>query len=258
MDANTPTFSRAIVRKPGGNFAQGLTAAGLGPPDYGLALAQHAAYCRALREQGLELTVLEADERYPDGCFVEDIAVVAPACAILTRSGARHRRGEESAIQRILEPFLPIERIEPPGVVDGGDVLQAGDHFYIGLSGRTDRAGASQLAGILRRHGYASSMLPVSGVLHLQSGVTWVGGRHLVCTDQFASRPEFADFQRIVVWPRDAYSANCLHVGGATLMPAGFPATRAALAALGHHVIELEMSEFRKMDGGLTCLAILL
>lgn len=250
-------FRHAIVRKPGPNFCDGITTADLGRPDYERALAQHEQYCRVLGEQGINVTILEADDRYPDGCFVEDMAVVTPRCAVITRSGALVRQGEEAAIEQVLAAYLPIERIEPPAVVDGGDILQIADHFYIGLSRRTDPVGASQLAAILKKHGYESSTVPVDSVLHLQTGVTWVGGRQLACIEGFAARSEFVGFDRLVVPPQDDYSANCLHVNGVTLVPAGFDATRDALAKLGHRVVEVEMSEFRKMDGGLTCLSIL-
>ena len=136
------TFSRAIVRTPGQSFANGLTAsAALGRPDIDLALAQHAAYCEALRRCGLEVTVLPPDERFPDGTFVEDTAVVAARTAVATRPGAPTRTGEVEVVAAALRHFRPaLEQIQAPGTVDGGDVCQAEDHFLIGVSARTNEA----------------------------------------------------------------------------------------------------------------------
>src|SRR5665648_130259 len=107
-------YSKAIVRRPGSNFAGGITTSGLGRPDYKKALVQHDAYCDALRRCGVEVTVLEADERYPDGCFVEDTAVVTPEVAVITRPGALTRRGEEAEIARVLSGYRETVTIEPP------------------------------------------------------------------------------------------------------------------------------------------------
>src|SRR5580698_6621967 len=158
-------YSKAITRLPGRNFADGLTtAAGGSRPDIAVALAQHAAYCAALRECGLDVTVMEPDENHPDGTFVEDTFVIADRVAIATRPGADSRRGEVAAVAASLRRFIAIhEQIEPPGTVDGGDVCQADRHFLIGISARTNEAGAAQLAAILSRHGYAASVVDIRG-----------------------------------------------------------------------------------------------
>ena len=140
-------FTRAFVRPPTPNFADGLTRAGLGTPSYALAVEQHERYCEQLVRCGLELIRLPADPRFPDATFVEDTAILTARGPILCRPGADSRRGEVDAIRAALGQ--PIGVIEPPGTVDGGDVCDAGDMFYIGLSGRTDAHGAAQLAGIL-------------------------------------------------------------------------------------------------------------
>ena len=143
-------FTHALVRPPAASFADGITASGLGPPDLELALQQHDAYCRALTRLGLSLVSLPPDPRFPDSTFVEDAAIVTGRGAILTRPGAPSREGEVAAVGAALGRWFELDRIMPPGTVDGGDVCEAGDHFFIGLSQRTNRGGsgsAGRLAG---------------------------------------------------------------------------------------------------------------
>lgn len=245
----------SIVRKPGKNFAGGITTSELGKPDPVKALEQHAAYCYALRMCGLELTVLEADERYPDGCFVEDTAVITNDIAVITRPGAVSRRGEELLIEKVISGFRKTVRIEPPGTLDGGDIMKVEDHFYIGLSGRTDRDGASQLAGILSEHGFTSSMVEVGEGLHLKSGISYIGRGNILVSPPF--RGMIPGCNEILLAEYESYSANSLYVNGNLLIASGFPLMKSRLESLGYSIIELEMSEFRKMDGGLTCLSLL-
>lgn len=249
-------WTRAIVRRPGENLARGLTTQRSGPPAYGRALEQHAAYCHALRGCGLEVTVLEADARHPDGCFVEDTAVVLDEAAILTRPGDPSRRGEVAAVAEVLGRYRPLLRIRSPGRLDGGDVLRVGDHVYIGRSGRTNAEGARQLMAMLSAHGYTASEVPVDAGLHLKSGVTWLGDDTLIATGELAG--SFPRWNVLPVRDDEAYAANCLHVNGRILIPAGFPGARRQVRGLGMEIVEVEMSEFRKLDGGLTCLSLLL
>lgn len=249
-------FKKAIVRKPGRNFSDGITTAELGKPDFKKALEQHAAYCFALTRCGLEVMVLEADERYPDGCFVEDTAVVTVEAAVITNPGAPTRQGEETEISRLLERFRKIEKIEPPGTLDGGDILKADNHFYIGLSARTNRAGAAQLTAILTRYGYTSSEIEVASGLHLKSGIAYLGNGNFISVPEFK---EIAGSSFVIITDQDeSYSANCLAVNDHILIPAGFPESKKMIIDRGYNIIELDMSEFRKMDGGLTCLSLLL
>ena len=249
-------YTRAIVRKPGKNFAAGISTAGLGKPDLRKALQQHAAYCETLNRCGLEVIVLEADERYPDGCFVEDTAVVTDETAIITRPGAISRRGEEEEILRILSVFRTIRRIESPGTLDGGDVLRVNNHFYIGLSGRTNREGAGQLAAILSEHGYSTSEAEVKEGLHLKSGIAYLGHGKLISTPALSHIVKGE--ANIITDEDESYSANCLRVNDFLLIPEGFPKTKMKMAFSGFSIIGLGMSEFMKMDGGLTCLSLLL
>jgi dimethylargininase len=254
-------YSKAITRLPGRNFADGLTtAAGGSRPDIAVALAQHAAYCAALRECGLDVTVMEPDENHPDGTFVEDTFVIADRVAIATRPGADSRRGEVVAVAASLRRFIAIhEQIEPPGSVDGGDVCQADRHFLIGISARTNEAGAAQLAAILSRHGYAASVVDIRGnstLLHLKSGIAYIGERRFVVAPGFPQIPRVSDFELVEVFPDEAYGANCIRINGEVLIAAGHPKLEQALGALGYRCRRLQMSEFAKMDGGLSCLSL--
>jgi dimethylargininase len=253
-------FSHALVRPPAPNFAEGLTTVDLGIPDYALALTQHARYCAALEACGLHLTCLPIDPQHPDSTFVEDTAVLTARGAILTRPGAPSRAGEVANIRPALAAaFRQLDTIEPPGTLDGGDICEAGNHFFIGVSARTDEEGARQLAAILARQGYSASCIDIRrlpGILHLKSGIAWLGDRRIVAIDALAALPELAGWEIIRVDPAEAYAANCVRVNDTILMASGFPHLRATLEGLGYNLLELDMSEFQKMDGGLSCLSL--
>ena len=145
-------FSNAIVRKPGKSMVNGLTNALLGIPDYQKAFDQHGAYVTALRNCGLEVKVLDADENFPDSTFVEDTALLTPNCAIIMNPGAISRRGEIKGIKKVVKDYYAdIEAILSPGTVEAGDVMMVGNHFYIGVSERTNLNGAEQLIRLLNR-----------------------------------------------------------------------------------------------------------
>ena len=253
-------FTKAIVRPPGANFADGLTTAELGTPVYELAIAQHEAYCAALEQCGLTLTRLEPDTRYPDSTFVEDTAVITPKGAVLMRPGAGSRAGEVVGIKKTLARFFSsLLSIEAPGTVDGGDICEAGKHFFIGISERTNESGADQLAALLGSYGYTSSTIDVrgiDGILHLKSGLASLGDNRLVVIEELATRKEFALYDLIRLEAREKYAANCVRVNDFVLVASGYPALEANLQRLGYQTIPLDMSEFQKMDGGLSCLSL--
>lgn len=253
-------LSRAIVRPPGRNFAQGLTTAGLGPPDISLALEQHREYRDALRRCGLEVIELPPDDLHPDSTFVEDAAVLVPSAAIITRPGAAVRRGETAAIRSALLPYFPLPAsIHSPGTLDGGDICEAGNTVLIGLSERTNEAGARQLSAWLEGLGLESRIVDIRGtvgLLHLKSGVADLGEGRLAVVEALAGRPELSGFGEVRVPHGEEYAANCLRINEFFLVAAGFPDFSATLRDIGRTVIELEMSEFRKMDGGLSCLSL--
>ena len=253
-------FSQAITRKPGSSFADGITTANLGNPLLALALDQHAAYRQALERCGLRVTTFEADERFPDSTFVEDTAILTPQMAVITRPGADSRKGEVDAIRVALEAhYQDVRSIEAPGTVDGGDICQAGDHFFIGVSDRTNPEGARQLAGHLQAAGFTTSEIDIrstNGLLHLKSGLTYLGNGTLLVCEALAGLPQLLDYRVLVVPEEETYAANCIRVNDFVLFAAGFPQTAAMLAAEGFDLMLLDMSEFRKMDGGLSCLSL--
>jgi dimethylargininase len=253
-------FTRAIVRIPGRNFDAGLTTVSLGRPQLDKVLAQHASYCQALIECGLALTTLDADLRFPDSTFVEDTAILTARGAILTRPGAASREGEVDAIRPDLLNFFPAPlAIEAPGTVDGGDICEAENHFFIGLSHRTNAEGARQLGRHLAALSYTSSLIDVRAmttILHLKSGISYIGDNTLVAMEEMAGNEQFRGFDLMRVTDEESYAANCVRVNDRVLVAAGFPRLTAELRTRGFDPLLLEMSEFQKMDGGLSCLSL--
>ena len=254
------SFTRAIVRPPAANFAEGLTSVDLGKPVFAKALEQHAHYCEALEQCGLSLTRLPADERYPDSTFVEDTAILTSRCAIVTRPGAASRMGEVASIAAVLPAmFSRIHTIVAPGTVDGGDICQAENHFFIGLSERTNSEGARQLAGILAHEGFSSALVDirgVSGILHLKSGISYLGDNRLALIGALAGHAAFRGYEIVLVAEQEGYAANFLRINGSVIVSAGHPRFESTLRDLGYRMIALEMSEFQKMDGALSCLSL--
>jgi dimethylargininase len=257
-------FARAIVRPPARNFAAGLSSANAGPPDVDKALDQHARYVRALRDCGLEVTTLQPDDAYPDSIFVEDTAVMTERGAILMRPGAPSREGETASMKMCLQNFYAeLPAIEVPGTVDGGDICEADGHFLIGVSARTNEHGARQLAQHLHRWGYTSSVIDIRAnpaLLHLKSGIAYLGDGLWVgqgsIERELRSHTGIVVSDLITVTPEEAYAANCVRVNSAVLVAVGYPHLSAAVEAQGCRVVALEVSEFRKMDGGLSCLSL--
>ncbi len=250
-------FKNAIVRKPGPTFIGGLSSASLGRPDYNLAMEQHNQYVDALRNCGLEVKVLEADSQFPDSVFVEDVALCTSECTVVTNPGAPSRNGEKIKIRPVLESFYThVESIESPGTLDAGDVMMHGRHYYIGISQRTNTQGAEQLIGILESHGMTGSMVPLKDMLHLKSGLSYLEQNNLLISGEFVNHPAFAEFNKIEVDPDEAYAANSLWINSTVLVPAGYPLTRAKIEQAGYPTLSLDVSEFRKLDGGLSCLSL--
>ncbi len=258
-------FTHAIVRRPGRSLANGITSAPeLGQPVYEKALEQHDAYIEALKACGVEVTVLPALEEFPDSCFVEDTAVVTRCGAIVDNPGAPSRNGEAAAMEPTLRQFFDeegIAHIVAPGTLEGGDVMMVGDHFYAGRSARTNEEGIAQFVRILEGWGLSGSEVPLEEVLHLKTGVNYIGqnpdGEHvLLVSGEFIDKPEFSDYRKIVVPPEEAYAANSLWVNGTVIVPAGYPQVLAAIQKAGFPTIEVDTSEYRKVDGGLSCLSL--
>ncbi|MCL1982107.1 MAG: arginine deiminase family protein [Clostridiales bacterium] len=252
-------FRNIIARKPCPSVTEGITTANFGKPDYALALKQHEAYISALEKCGVGITLLDANDDYPDSCFVEDVALCTKKCAIITRPGALSRRGEAALpdIKAAVEKFFAnIEFIKEPGTIEAGDIMMVGDHFYIGLSNRTNEDGARQMMRCLEKYGMSGSLVPLNEVLHLKTGLSYLENNNLLVCGEFVTKPDFAEFNRIEVPIEEAYAANCIWVNGNVLMPAGYPKTQKAVERLGYTVIPVDTSEYKKIDGGLSCLSL--
>jgi len=250
-------FTKAIVKSPCRAMVNGISNAGLGKPDYQNALIQHADYIEALKECGLQVTVLPPDENFPDSTFVEDAALMTPHCAILTNPGAASRRLETHSMLLTLREFYEdVEKIETPGTCEAGDIMMVGEHFYIGLSERTNQAGAEQMVAILERYGMTGSVVELNEVLHLKTGLGYLENNNLLACGEFLIKPEFQQFNILQVDPDESYAANSVWINGTVLTPSGFPKTRALIASAGYDVREVDVSEFQKLDGGLSCLSL--
>ncbi len=250
-------FTKAIVRTPAKSLASGITTADLGRPDYERALSQHSDYVEALKSCGLEVTILDALESFPDSTFVEDTALLTARGAIVTNPGARSRNGEATHIRESIAAFYEsIETIDSPGTVDAGDIMMVGDHFFIGLSARTNRDGADQTIAILESLGMTGSCIELREVLHLKTGVSYIERNNLVVCGEFTTHPDFQTYDLIEIDKDEAYSANCIWVNDRVLIPKGYPGTKRKIEQKGYQTIEVDVSEFQKIDGGLSCLSL--
>ncbi len=253
-----PRFTRALMRLPAANFAEGVTsAAHLGPPDYARALEQYHNYVRALRDCGLDVAVLPADERFPDGHFVEDPFVIYRDLAFHCRSGAASRQGEGESLKA---HFIDLRIVDAPADarIDGGDVLFCSDRVLVGISERSNLAGYRALRDALRTVRGDIRVEPVafSGVLHLKSGLTELTPGVLIHDPALKTDFDLSWAQVITLPPEEGHAADVLPVNDTLFVAADCP--QAFQAAKRHcgPVIALDLSEFVKMDGGLTCLSL--
>ncbi len=248
-------LTRALVRQLGASLFNGISRKGL-HPDPRRAQVQHVAYCKALCEAGLDVTVLRPDEQYPDSCFVQDTALVIRGLVVLCRPGAPTRQGEEEEIAEWFADRLPLVRIYAPGTLEGGDVMILPDRVLVGESERSNAEGVAQLGALLDPLGLPVASVPIGENLHLLSAATYLGRGLVLAFEDFADCPAFSDYQVIPVPRAEAYSANVLALGDYIIVPAGFPTTAARLAEHGFHILPVPLSEFEKVDGGATCLSI--
>jgi dimethylargininase len=235
----------------------GITSASLGHPDYTLALAQHSNYIEVLQQCGLEVQILGADSRFPDSTFVEDVALCTPACAIVTNPGAQSRKGEKEEIAEVLKShFTHVESIIYPGTLEAGDVMKTGNHYYIGISERTNNQGADQLIRLLEKYDMTGSKIQLNEMLHLKTGISYLENGKLLVGGEFIHRADFDGFEKISVANEEIYASNSLWINDHVLVPAGFPDTLSKIREAGYKTIVLDVSEFQKLDGGLSCLSL--
>ncbi|WP_406616786.1 dimethylarginine dimethylaminohydrolase family protein [Mycoplasmopsis adleri] len=255
-------FKNVIVRTPASSMVDGITSAPeLGKPNYELALKQHKAYQEALKSCGVQVTVMDKNEKFPDSCFVEDDAVIVTGeIAILTNPGAPSRNGEKHDMLPYLQKFFDdkhLFKIEAPGTIDGGDVMMVGDTYYVGMSERTNREGIRQFHNILAKVNKKCVPVPMTEMLHLKTGVNYLEHNNLLISGEFLQYPTFKSFNQIVVPASEAYAANCIWVNETVIVPEGYPKVLKAVKDLGiYRVITCDTSEYKKLDGGLSCLSL--
>ena len=252
-------FTAAITRAPSDSCVNGISAANLGSPDPALFREQHTAYVAALDRAGVTVTVLAADERFPDSVFVEDPAFCLPEIAILLRSGAPARQGEAEAIEPAIRSFYGQHTcsMSDGALVDGGDILVTGEEILIGLSNRTNSYGINEITEILRPWGYKVRAVDTpTGVLHLKTDCATLGGDTVLATRRLATSHIFDGYEVMLVPDGEEAAANSLRVNDTVLLAAGFSKTADTLSAAGFEIECLDVSEARKLDGGLSCMSL--
>jgi dimethylargininase len=249
----------AIVRELSRSLARcEITHIAREPIDFERALRQHEAYVAGLERNGIEVVRLPADERHPDGCFVEDAAVVLDELAVIGMPGAPSRRGETAAVEAALRAFRGrIERLSLPATLDGGDVLVHGRRVFVGRTTRTNEAGIDALQGALAPFGYEVISVAVSGCLHLKSAVSAIDGRTLLANRDWFDAIPFSGVELVDVDASEPGAANVLPVGDELWAHPGHPRTFERLARLGLPVVAMDVSEFLKAEAALTCKSLI-
>ena len=228
------------------------------PIDIDRARAQHAAYEAALEGAGCTVVRVEAAPDLPDAVFVEDAAVVVDEVAIITRPGAPSRRPETAGVAAVLGRYRELRYIDPPGTIDGGDVLLAGRRVFIGRSSRTNDAAIAQVRDALVPFGYTVRAVDVNAALHLKSAVTVIGDDQLLINSSWVPRQVFDGFNLVDIDTTEPHAANAVRIGDSLIYPSAFPRTRARLDQFGAHVRVVDVSELAKAEGAVTCCSLIL
>ena len=227
------------------------------PINPGRARKQHRRYEELLVELGCELQRLPPVPELPDAVFVEDTAVVLDELAVITRPGAESRRAETASVADALKPYRTLFHIEPPGTLDGGDVLRIGKTLYVGLSNRSNLEGIEQLQRIVIAFGYSVNAVRLRDCLHLKSAVTQVADNTLLINRQWVDDASFGSMRLIDVADSEAFAANALRIGDTVIYPEAFPGTRKRLEKQGIRIRTVDASELAKAEGGMTCCSLI-
>ena len=245
-----------LTREPGPSFVRAISPH---PEQHNIdpkrALTQHRAYTQALKNTGAALIVLAPVDDFPDGPFVEDTAIIFPDRAVICPMKETSRIGETESIRLKLAQHLPIKTLTSPAQLDGGDVLQTEHTIFVGLSRRSNEEGAKALSAHTKK---TIITVPVLQGLHLKTSATYLGNNVIVLHSASVAAEAFKNFDCIEVNDGEQYAANCLAVGKTILIPAGYGRIAGEIMRRGFTVVELEMSEFEKADGGLTCLSLII
>ncbi|MEZ4415592.1 MAG: arginine deiminase family protein [Gemmatimonadota bacterium] len=251
-------FEQALLREPSASCVRGLRAVDRGAPDPVRFVDQHRAYALALETAGLGVTVLAPDELHPDSVFVEDPALCLHEAAVLLRPAAVTRAGETVGLLPALHALYgrAVERVVE-GTIEGGDILVLEEEILIGLSARTNARGAASLTHVLAPLGYQVRVTEVpAGVLHLKSDCATLGDGHVLATRRLAASGVFDGYEVIEVPQGEETGANAVRVNDRVLLARGYPRTAERLTAAGYAVVELDISEAQKLDGGLSCMSL--
>lgn len=234
-----------------------LTYVARAPIDYHLAVHQHEHYCQALRQCGADVRVLDVNRDFPDCVFVEDTAIVLDEVAVLTSMGVESRRAELVGIEPELRKHREVRRIEAPATIEGGDVLCVGRTLLVGLSSRTNRAGVDALEMIVRGYGYKVTPISVRECLHLKTACTALPDQRLLVNPAWLDMRAIQEFQSVPVPEEEPWAANVALVGTTVCVAANHLRTADMIRAFGFDVQTIDLSEFAKAEGGVTCLSIL-
>lgn len=227
------------------------------PIDRARAEAQHRELEHALEGLGCLVQRIPAAPHLPDSVFLEDIAVVLDEVAVLTRPGAPSRRSEVPAVAQALAPHRRLLAIEPPGTLDGGDVLRVGRDLFVGASKRTNAAGCEQLSSLLKPFGYAIRRVPIRDCLHLKTAITGVADEVVLYNPAWVEGKAFAGYELIEVDASEPFAANSVRVGDTVLYPEAYPRTRRRLEERGLQILTVDGSELAKAEGGLSCCCLI-
>lgn len=246
---------RAIVRPPGRKFKSCLSEHPLHHTlDIELAQEQHKKYCQTLQELSVDLIELEPDDDHSDSCFVEDTVAVRGNRAMITRMANESRRGESDGIESVLKQFKQISSVKTPGTLEGGDVIHLPDSLLCGITKRTNHEGASQMEQWLETPVH---LIEDPNIMHIKSHVTYLDRNTIVVNPRYIDDPVLDSFIKIVLPPEEMHSANTLTIGDVVIMSARHTISSQLVKEAGFDVIQLDVSEFEKCDGALTCLSII-
>ena len=250
-------FATAITRRPAASAVDGLRAQDMGAVDIQVMGRQHSEYQEALRQAGAKVIALPALPDFPDAQFVEDTALCLPGLAVMMRPGAETRRGEVAPMREALSTIFDCIEDITAGFVEAGDILTTPSEVLVGLSARTDQAGADQLQSILSDHNYAMRVLQTPpDVLHFKTDCSLIDDNCILATERLASSGCFDGYQMLLVPAGEEPAANMIRYNDHIIMPADFPETEAMLKAEGFHVLTVGNSECSKIDGGMSCLSL--
>jgi len=225
--------------------------------DPALAQQQHALYQAALSSLGCEMVTVPTEQGLADSVFIEDTALVLDELAVMLRPGVGSRRPELAGVERALERYRPLESIEAPGTLDGGDLLCVDKVIFAGLSSRSNENGIEQLRDIVSDYGYSVTTVETTKCLHLKSAVSAIASGTLLINPDWVCSTAFKDYELVDVDDEEAHAANALLVGQGVIYPSSFPRTMEMLEKRGINVVPVDLTELQKAEGAVTCCSLL-